>query len=273
MAKKGNYEKHADIIDDCKQLNAQFVAYETVYVHRAHAELYKLLADIMCYVVSITELPDADEIILAVRKYLKDMCNIKTTTKTGAIGVLLRLIMIGAHRKTLFTYKRVIQQAIAAGVSADELAEYIERNEGINNLSKSTEAKALAEKKRMQEDLEGFRTAYYLNACAEKRVLAEFVVDSKFENCVADEAGVGDFYYAICTRRMGGFSLLGFAHMDNELEAKIQRSFYKRHLKLYKSNMDNRKNEADLLRRANELYAEHMKYLHGDTLEVIEVTD
>ena len=266
MAKKGNYVKHADIIDDCKQLNEQFAAYESVYVHRAHAELYKLLANIMRYAVSIMNLSDADEIVLAVRKYLKEQHNITTTTKTGALGVLLRLILLGAHRKTLFTYKRVIQQAIDAGVSADELAEFIARNEGINNLSKSTAAKANEEARKRQVDLECFRASFYLQACAEKRVFAEFEIDNKFIDEAADEMGVGDFAYAICTRKMGGYKVVGFAHMNNEIEGKIYRAYYEQHLKLYKSKKD----KAELFKRATELYNERMQHIHGDALEVVE---
>ena len=269
MAKKGNYVKHADIIEDCKELNEQFAKYESVYVHRAHAELYKLLADIMRYAVSVIELHDADEIILAVRNFLKERHNIKTTAKTGALGVLLRLILLGAHRKTLFTYKRVLQQAIDAGVSADGLADFIERNEGINNLSKSTELKAIEEKRKIQEDLEAVRAGYYLEACGEMRVLAEFDIDDKLGYYARDEAGVGDFEYAICMRKMGGFKIVGFVHMYNELEGRIQREFYKQQLKLYGTD-DSKK---ELIKRANELYKQRMQHLHGDTLEVIEAGD
>lgn len=223
MAKRANVEKYIGVIESANALHTRFKEYEAQYVHRAHEELYALLANILRYVRETLENKDAEAVIRAVRKQLKVVYNIKTTRKTDDVGVLLRLVLRGAHRKTLHTYGRVIKQALNNSVSAEELAGYIKDNGGIEKLRAGaieTQTQAANDKQQQFSSLHLSRFAADLLNETAKKPIATFEVDDALSSRMHDTANKCQFRYMVCTYD-GKYNVVDMVPMDRELEEQL----------------------------------------------------
>jgi hypothetical protein len=219
MAKRGSSTKYKDILQIGDALNERHSQYVEQYVHRAHTELYQLLAEIMRYAKTITDRKERESVIVTMRKELKDRYQINTTTKTGDLGVVLRFVLRGAHRKTIFTYKRVIQHALDIDVDADDLADYLETNGGIEKLSQSNAQVATA---KQQIDKKRHMAAFgkqLLNEFA-STPLATFKIDRVHDNRMHDASVGGSFRYMICAYD-GNYQVLDIVPMYGELEVEV----------------------------------------------------
>lgn len=221
MAKKANVAKYVDVIGNGQVLHTEYKQYESQFVHRAHEELYALLGKIMQFVQGVLKRSDREEAISAVRKQLKDEHNIKTTNKTGDVGVLLRLVLLDAHKKTLFTYKRTIQLAIDADIDSADLADFIKRNNGIDQLSKSTEAKALADARSLRLNDERILASYYLIACEEMQRIGSVKLTEKQNAQFCDARNADGVVYVACRYSEGQMNLLDFVPANDEIHYKL----------------------------------------------------
>ena len=227
MAKRANVGKYAEIINFGNALHTEYMAYEQLYVHRAHDELYALLEKIYGYVKSVLKRTDCEAVIAAVRKQLKDELGIKTTAKTGDIGVLLRLILKSAHKKTLFTYKRTLQLAMDAKIEAHELIDFIKKNNGIDKLSKSTEAKKLATERDERLLTQRILASYYLIACEELRRIASIDITERQHAQICDKRNSDGVVFAACRYSGGKLHVLDFVSANDELNNKLLDEIFK----------------------------------------------
>ena len=227
MAKRAKIEKFFDVIKNGDALHTEYLAYEAQYVHRAHDELYALLEKIYGFVSDVLKRKDKEDAIAAVRKQLKDEYGIKTTNKTGDIGVLLRLILKKTHKKTLFTYKRTLQLAFDAGVEVCELADFIKRNNGIDKLSKSTEAKKLAEDRDERLLMQRIVASYYLLACEEIRRIGSIEITERQYAQICDKRNSDGVVFAACKYSGGQLHVLDFVNSTDELNNKILDEIFK----------------------------------------------
>ena len=219
MAKRGSSTKYKDVLNSGNVLNERHMEYVELYVHRAHRELYHLLADIMRYANIVIAMKERESVIATMRKELKDRYQIKTTTKTGDLGVVLRFVLRGAHRKTIFTYKRVIQHALDIDVDAENLVDYLETNGGIEKLSQSN-AQVAAAKQQIDKKrhMAAFGKKLLTDFVAEP--LATFKIDRAYDSRLYDASVGGSFRYMICAYD-GTYKVLDIVPMHNELEAEI----------------------------------------------------
>ena len=227
MAKRAKIENYLDVIKNGDALHTDYLAYEAQYVHRAHDELYALLEKIYGFVSDVLKRKDKEDAIAAVRKQLKDEYGIKTTNKTGDIGVLLRLILKKTHKKTLFTYKRTLQLAFDAGVEVCELADFIKRNNGIDKLSKSTEAKKLAADRDERLLMQRIVASYYLLACEEIRRIGSIEITEKQYAQICDKRNSDGVVFAACKYSGGQLHVLDFVNSTDELNNKILDEIFK----------------------------------------------
>jgi len=219
MAMKANVTKYADVINSGAVLHTEYKQYVDTYVYRANKELYAMLAKILQFALDVLNREDKEAVIKTIRKELKDYYALNTTTKTGGLGVLLRLVLRNAHKKTIFVYKRVLQQAIDNGIGADNLADYIEANGGIEKL-RVGQAQTVAEEKLKNENkhMSGF-AAQLLNE-TEKHPLATFTVDDALTSRMHDAANKCNFRYMVCTYN-GTYKVVDIVPMDTELEQML----------------------------------------------------
>jgi hypothetical protein len=227
MAKRANVEKYADVINFGNALHTEYKAYEQLYIHRAHDELYELLEKIYGYVKTVLKRTDCEAVIAAVRRQLKDEYGINTTAKTGEVGVLLRLILKSAHKKTLFTYKRTLQLAIEAKIEAHELSDFIKRNNGIDKLSKSTEAKKLAADRDDRLLSQRILASYYLIACEELRRIASVDITERLYSQIHDKRNGDGVVFAACKYSGGKLHVLDFVNVKDELNNKLLDEIFK----------------------------------------------
>jgi hypothetical protein len=219
MAKKANVAKYIDVVNCGAVLHTEYKQYVDTYVHRANKELYAMLGKILQFSLDVINRQDKEVVITTIRKVLKDDFGLNTTTKTGDLGVLLRLVLRSAHKKTIFVYKRVLQQAIDNGIGADKLAEYIEENGGIERLRVGQAQIAADEKlKKQNKHMSGF-AAQLLNETA-KQPLAVFTVDDALTSRMHDAANRCNFRYMVCTYN-GTYKVVDIVPMDKDLEDKI----------------------------------------------------
>lgn len=224
MAKRANVEKYLGVIEGANALHKKYKAYEAQYVHRAHEELYALLANMLQYVKQTLENNDAEEAIKAVKKQLKNKYNIKITKKTDDVGVLLRLVLRGAHRKTLHTYGRVIKQALSNCVSAEGLADYIKDNGGIEKLragAMETQAQAAHDKQQQFGNMHMSRFAVDLLNETAKDPIASFEIDDALSSRMHDTANRCEFRYMVCTYDGVKYNVVDMVPMDRELETQL----------------------------------------------------
>lgn len=227
MAKKANVEKYSAVIAKSNAVHEQYKQYVDTYVHRANKELYAMLAEILRYAADVFARSDKDAVILAMRKVLKDKYNIKTTTKTGDLGVLLRMVLRNAHRKTICVYKRVLQQAMNNGVDADNLAVYIEQNGGIDKLREGTAEQNTAKRNAMTAMDEQILGSYYLLACEEMRKLGSMEINEDVYLRYADARNNDGIAFIACTHNNGKLDMLEFVEINAELNEKLLRKLYK----------------------------------------------
>ena len=223
MAKKANVEKYINVINAGDKLHGQYKAYESQYVHRAHEELYGLLSMILVYVRKTFQNNNVEEVVRAVRRQLKDKYNIKTTKKTDDVGVLIRLVLRGAHRKTLHTYGRVITQAMNNNVASEDLADYIKENGGIEKLrvgAIEAATKAEYDKQQLLGNLHMSKFAVDLLNANAANALATFEIDKALDSRMHDTANRCEFRYMVCTYN-GKYSVVDMVPMDKELESQL----------------------------------------------------
>lgn len=227
MTKKANVEKYTAVIEGSNAVHEQYKKYVDTYVHRANKELYAMLAELLRYAEGVLERSDKDAAILAMRKVLKEKYAIKTTAKTGDLGVIVRMVLRSAHRKTIFTYKQVLQLALDNNVGADGLADFIVQHEGIEKLRTATaqsESRKLYEQKVCDEQI---LASYYLLACEEKRKLVSFAVNDDVYTRSCDARNNDGIVFAACSVGATGMHVLDFVEVDKELNSILLRKVYK----------------------------------------------
>ena len=221
MAKQTKTNEHNEIIKNSDALHLEYLAYEELYVHRAHDELYALLEKIYEFISTVLQRKDKEQVIATIRKKLKSEHGIKTTKNTGDVGVLLRLVLKKAHKKTLFTYKRALQLALDAKIEAHELADFIKRNNGIDKLSKSTEAKKLAADRDQQLQDNRILASYYLIACEELRQIGSIDISERQHAQICDKRNSDGVVFAACRYSGGRLHVLDFVNATDELNNKL----------------------------------------------------
>jgi hypothetical protein len=121
----------AAIITTADQLAEQHSAYTEQFVTRANEELYKLLGGMMALCLEVQANKCCDQIIKQMRKTLREQYQVNTQAKSTTASIVVRYV-VRTGRKTAHVYGRTIQTAIDAGVTADQLPDYIRSNGGID---------------------------------------------------------------------------------------------------------------------------------------------
>lgn len=135
MAKKNQVVSINNTIATADTLAEQHVAYTEQYVTRANTELYKILSGIMALSVEIQSSNLREKIIKQMRETLRDKYIVKTQANSKLSSIVVKYV-IRTGRKTAHVYGRVIQTAIDAGITADQLPAYITENGGVDAIRK-----------------------------------------------------------------------------------------------------------------------------------------
>jgi hypothetical protein len=132
---------HADLLAQRHQ------DYVSEFVTRANSELYVILAEILKLHEMLTASAKQEQLVKQMRRKLKDSFNIKTQTNTTTTALVVKYVT-RASRKTAHVYGKVLDIAIADGITSDGLVEYIKGKGGID---KVRQAVVSAETARQQQ--------------------------------------------------------------------------------------------------------------------------
>lgn len=189
------------------------------YVMQANFDLYDLLADIMRFSDSILLSNKKIEIISQMRSVLSTKYNIKTQKNSSDLMIIVKYV-VRTSRKTAHVYARVLGIAYREDVMADELADFIRQNGGIDRIRESnTDIQAVADKKARDEQELNFIKAL-LKEKAENPI-ADLQIPREWASEVHDSKGVSDFFYPICVPVHGGYKVVGVIPMDQDFEDKV----------------------------------------------------
>ena len=179
---------HADLLAQRHQ------EYVSEFVTRANSELYAILAEILKLHEMLTASAKQEQLVKQIRRKLKDSFNIKTQTNTKTTALVVKYVT-RASRKTAHVYGKVLDIAIADGITSDGLVEYIKDKGGIDKVRKAVvSAETAREQAQGQKALE---TALKKHLANSAQPIATVVSPNQpFASfpCASDVA----FYHLLC---------------------------------------------------------------------------
>lgn len=194
------------------------------YIIKANDALYDLLADIMRFSNQVLGSDSKVEILSKMRSALSKKHGIKTQRNSPDLTIIVKYV-VRTSRKTAHVYARVLDMAYRQDVMADELADFIRQNGGIDRIRESnTNLEAVAKKKARNE-----QELNFIRALMREKVttpISEFEIPMEWSSEVHDSRGVSEFFYPVCVRELGGFKVVGVVPMDKDFENEILNRVY-----------------------------------------------
>ena len=135
---------HADL------LAQRHASYISEFVTRANAELYVILAEVLKLHEMLTASAKQQRLVKQMRRLLKDNYNIKTQTNTKTTALVVKYVT-RASRKTAHVYGKVLDIAIADGITSDGLVEYIKSKGGIDKVRKAVVSAETARQQQQEQ--------------------------------------------------------------------------------------------------------------------------
>jgi hypothetical protein len=182
------------IITQADLLAKRHQDYVSEFVTRANGELYVILAEILKLHEMLTASAKQEQLVKQMRRKLKDSFNIKTQANTKTTALVVKYVT-RASRKTAHVYGKVLDIAIAAGITSDDLVDYIKGKGGIDKVRKVVvSAETAREQAQGQKALE---TALKKHLAMSTQPIATVVsVNQPFASfpCASDVA----FYHLLC---------------------------------------------------------------------------
>lgn len=149
---------HADLLAE------RHASYVSEFVTRANSELYVILAEILKLHEQVEASKQRDKLIKQMRRLLKDNYNIKTQTNTKTTALVVKYVT-RASRKTAHVYGKVLDIAIADGITSDDLVDYIKCKGGIDKVRKAVASAETAQQHKAEETALQKALHSYLNQC------------------------------------------------------------------------------------------------------------
>lgn len=193
-AKQKKIDINYAIITQADLLAQRHQDYVSEFVTRANGELYGILAAIMKLHEMLTASAKQEQLVKQIRRKLKDSFNIKTQTNTKTTSLLVKYVT-RASRKTAHVYGKVLDIAIADGITSDGLVEYIKRKGGIDKVRKAVvSAETAREQAQGQKELETALKKHLANSAQPiATVVSPNQPFARFP-CASDVA----FYHLLC---------------------------------------------------------------------------
>ena len=201
------------------------VAYTEQFVTRAQAELYEILSGIMALSLQVQSSNACEKIIKKMRDTLRSDFSLKTQKNSKISSIVVKYVT-RSSTKTAHVWGRVIQSAIDAGITADNLAEYIKDNGGIEKLrQKGVDAATKAEDVKFNKIKEHAITSLLTHL---KPSLA--TIQSTDGNSIElNPASDVKFTYLMCTNgKIGeGLKIVAMLYPCAEIERKALDLYYR----------------------------------------------
>ena len=179
---------HADLLAQRHQ------DYVSEFVTRANGELYAILAEILKLHEMLTASAKQERLVKQIRRKLKDSFNIKTQANTKTTALVVKYVT-RASRKTTHVYSKVLDIAIADGITSVGLVDYIKSKGGIDKVRKAVvSAETAREQAQGQKALETALKKHLANSA--QPIATVVSTNQPFARfpCASDVA----FYHLLC---------------------------------------------------------------------------
>ncbi|NHC08360.1 hypothetical protein [Azonexus fungiphilus] len=142
------------------ELAKKHEAYQSDTVVRGNKALYELLSSIYELALSIDEHAQKEKIVKAMRSNLKNQ-NIKTSSTTPFMTVIVKYVVKNIDRQTAFNYSRALRVANDEKIEVGALADYIAQAGGVSKVTKTAIEKSNSsiEKNESKRRTEALRNA------------------------------------------------------------------------------------------------------------------
>lgn len=215
MTKKVDKQLVLSIIADADVLAKQHEVFVDQYVTRANDELYRILSEMMSICLQVQASNAKHKIVEMMRKKLRENFGVKTQTNSRIPSIVVRYV-IRSNRKTAHIYGRVIEVAIADGITPEELPDYINKKGGVDAIRQSVvAAEAVNNNKAINERID----AVFLEYLRNKLPIGEVNLFNK--GLLPSSADVA-FTYLICRDNPSrtGLDVIGSMYPSSTIESK-----------------------------------------------------
>lgn len=164
LTKQTKVDINHTIITHADLLAERHASYVSEFVTRANSELYLILAEILKLHEQVEASKQRDKLIKQMRRLLMDNYSIKTQANTTTTALVVKYVT-RASRKTAHVYGRVLDIAIADGITSDGLVEYIKSKGGIDKVRQAVVSAETAQQHKAEDTALQKALHSYLNQC------------------------------------------------------------------------------------------------------------
>jgi hypothetical protein len=215
MAKQSNKALVLSLIAEADVVANEHVNYHEQYVTTANNVLYVLLANMLQVCLDVQASSEAAKVVKEMRIKLKSEYGIKTQANSKTSAIVVRYI-VRSNRKTAHVYGRVIEVAIANGITPEQLPEFIRERGGIEEIRLSVVS--TEDKKVNADKWESARSALS-TLLYQREPIGKVVMNT---NTLLPVACDVEFSYLICNKnsKSGEINVLGALYPSADLEKR-----------------------------------------------------
>lgn len=215
MAKRSNKTLVLSLIAEADEVAKEHEIYHEQYVVTASEMLHKLLASIHQVCLDVEASGEAASVVKEMRTKLKSDYGIKTQANSRTSSIVVRYI-VRSNRKTAHVYGRVIEVAMANGITPEQLPEFIQDRGGIEEIRLSV---ASAEEKKANEDKWANARSALSSLLYQREPIGKVVMNT---NTLLPAACDVEFSYLICNKNLktGEIDVLGALYPSADLETQ-----------------------------------------------------
>lgn len=215
MAKRSNKALVLSLIAEADEVAKEHEVYHERYVVTASEMLHKLLASIHQVCLDVEASGEAARVVKEMRTKLKSDYGIKTQANSRTSSIVVRYI-VRSNRKTAHVYGRVIEVAIANGITPEQLPEFIREKGGIEEIRLSV---ASAEDKKLNADKWASARSALSALLYQREPIGKVVMNT---NTLLPAACDVEFSYLICNKNLksGEIEVVGALYPSADLEAR-----------------------------------------------------
>jgi hypothetical protein len=215
MAKQSNKTLVLSLIAEADVVANEHVNYHEQYVTTANNVLYELLASMLQVCLDVETSGQATSVVKEMRMKLKSEYGIKTQANSRTSSIVVRYI-VRSNRKTAHVYGRVIDVAMANGITPEQLPDFISNRGGIEDIRLSVVS---AEEKKANEDKWANAREALSNLLYQREPIGKVVMNT---NTLLPAACDVEFSYLICNKNLktGEIDVLGGLYPSADLETQ-----------------------------------------------------
>jgi hypothetical protein len=220
MAKRSNKALVLSLIAEADVVAKAHEVYHEQYVISANETLYQLLGSILQVCLDVEASGEADRIVKEMRSKLKSDYGLKTQANSRTSAIVVRYI-VRSSRKTAHVYGRVIEVAMANGITPEQLPDFIKEKGGIEEIRLSVVS---AEERKIEADNWANARLALLRMLRKRDPIGKVVLNDKSSLPYASDVG---FYYLMCDRNLktGEIEVIGSIYPSSDIERRALNLF------------------------------------------------